>query len=154
MSASGGACCVRGLASTKASHSAGTGRPAASSTLRGLSPSFSTARRNRPRPCCSICTTPAPSLLWLWPCAPSKWVWNSKLSMSYSPCPVAKQTSGWWRGSARRMASAIAHCSDDRGVGEPHAERAGARRIAIDVDGLDVKLRVEAPKQLQHGDGG
>ena len=40
---------------------------------------------------------------------------------------------------------AIGARPDDRGVVEPHAELPGAGRIAVDVDGLDGKLRVEAP---------
>ena len=32
---------------------------------RATRPSFSIARLRRPRPCCSICTTPVPETLWL-----------------------------------------------------------------------------------------
>ena len=69
--------------------------------------------------------------------------------MSYSPCPVAKQTTGWRvaqraQDAERDLAvvggdhlDAIGRRRAERGVVEPHAEAAGARRIAVDVDRLD-----------------
>src|SRR5712691_3164502 len=69
----------------------GTRLVVASVTFCVANPRLSRARRSRPRPCCSIRTTPTPSAPWLCVCAPSKCVWYSMLSMSYSPWPTTKQ---------------------------------------------------------------